>query len=192
MSFSIQLEPCPTQCGWFAYRIPVSEFPLPPESRLRLREFYRVLDLRLAPRLPHRTAFLQYNQLTYGRSGYTLAESGKDWMPDVGLGYEPHKPPPTLWTARVLSTVYPIPNLDVPQKTAYSAAPTLCAFRGQRPRIAPRPTHVPRTPDTGHLHRALCGCTRTLNKCRASHPVPAVTLDATPDVRYTWAQAVQI
>ncbi len=68
------------------------------EVCLLLRRFYLALAPLLKTRHPALSAFLQYNQLNRGRAGFLLAERGKDWMPALGLGYEPHKPPPTLWT----------------------------------------------------------------------------------------------
>jgi hypothetical protein len=94
----LALEPCPTESGWSIYRIPIAEFPASSESGQVLRRFYLALDSQLEPRYPHQSAFMQYNQLNLGGAGFRLAEHGKDWMLSWGLGYEPHKPPPTLWT----------------------------------------------------------------------------------------------
>lgn len=94
----LSLEPCPTECGWSIFRIPVAEFPASSEVRQVLRRFYLALESQFETRYPHLSAFLQYNQLNLGGAGILLAERGKDWMVSWGLGYEPHKPPPTLWT----------------------------------------------------------------------------------------------
>src|SRR5438876_8224115 len=94
----IVLEPCPSESGWSIYRIPVAEFPANPESCQVLRQFYIALNSKLKPHYPQLSAFMQYNQLNMGGAGILLAEHGKDWMLSWGLGYEPHKSPPTLWT----------------------------------------------------------------------------------------------
>lgn len=97
MSATLLLEPIVNPSGWSVYRIGVAEFPAAEDVRMQLRSLYRALIKRETA--PERASvLLQYNQLVYGRAGYTLAENGKEWMPEVGLGYEPHKVPPTLWT----------------------------------------------------------------------------------------------
>lgn len=95
---SVILEPCPGRSEWSIFRIPCADFPASAELVPALRRFYGVLDNQLKARYPYTSAFLQYNQLHLGGAGALLAERGKDWMPSWGLGYEPHKPPPTLWT----------------------------------------------------------------------------------------------
>lgn len=94
----LTLEHLPSQSEWSIFRIPCVDFPGSAESVHILRRFYLTLDNHVRTKHPHVSAFLQYNQLHLGGAGTLLAERGKDWMPSWGLGYEPHKPPPTLWT----------------------------------------------------------------------------------------------
>lgn len=96
--WSLTIEPCPNETGWSAYKIPLGGFAAKEELRPLLAEFYAALDERVKVRHPQLSVYLQYNQLNIENAGLILAERGRDWMPDVGIGYEPHKPPPTLWT----------------------------------------------------------------------------------------------
>ncbi len=98
MSLSLTIEPCVNDTGWSVYKIPLGSFAVKRELRPVLAAFYSALDARVKTRHTQLSAFLQYNQLNIENAGMLLAERGRDWMPDVGIGYEPHKPPPTLWT----------------------------------------------------------------------------------------------
>jgi len=40
---------------------------------------------------------VQYNQLNLADAGLILANRGRDWMPQLGLGVWPDEPPPRLW-----------------------------------------------------------------------------------------------
>ena len=96
--WSLTIEPVVSETGWSVYRIPLGGFAVKMELRPMLRQFYAALDQQVRKHHPQMSAFLQYNQLNIENAGFLLAERGRDWMPEVGIGYEPHKPPPTLWT----------------------------------------------------------------------------------------------
>lgn len=95
---SLLIEPCATETGWHVYRIALGSFAAKKELRPLLADFYLALDDQVKPQHPQLSVYLQYNQLNIENAGFILAEHGREWMPEVGIGYEPHKPPPTLWT----------------------------------------------------------------------------------------------
>ncbi len=94
----LTIESCASDSGWSVFQISLGRFAVRQELRPVLGEFYAALDEQVTPDHPQLAVFLQFNQMRNENAGLRLSEHAREWMPEMGLGYEPHRPPPTLWS----------------------------------------------------------------------------------------------
>src|SRR5947209_14130007 len=80
-----------------AYLIPVSAFPLPEEEAVALKSLLDHVTARvMADSSCSVEVFAQMTQ--FHDSKNILRKYRDEWIPQLGLGVWPHRPPPTMWT----------------------------------------------------------------------------------------------
>lgn len=84
--------------GWESWLVSFDCIPIPPTIREPARQMVDGLISHLETSA-HLSAeyFLQFNQLHHENASSRLSESGREWMPQLGLGVWPDREPPTLW-----------------------------------------------------------------------------------------------
>lgn len=85
---------------WEGLLLPVSGFPVPESELLPAQWFFRRLtrvirkEMALSPEV-----FIQMAHLVYeGGGSIRFSDHGREWLPKLGLGVWPDRPPPTIWS----------------------------------------------------------------------------------------------
>jgi hypothetical protein len=93
--------------GLDCYRIP-SPSGLRPDSYDRARRFLESLVSYLTTRLGcDHESFVQMGQATDRPTAHLFADHARQWIPEMGLGVWPHRPPPRQWMAEDLEDMDP-------------------------------------------------------------------------------------
>ncbi|HUA21503.1 MAG TPA: hypothetical protein VMB25_22310 [Bryobacteraceae bacterium] len=102
----IPLQVIAAPAPYQAYVLPVRHFPIAPKDLAPLKWFWEqlVTNLVATQRLSSQV-FLQLTQ--YQGGSQRFAKFGPSWMPALGLGVWPDRPPPTPWTREEFRRVIP-------------------------------------------------------------------------------------
>jgi hypothetical protein len=96
------LKVIPRQPPWEALILPAS-FPMADPETASARRFLSRLTAALAQEWKLKwEVFLQFTELHQRDGTQRLTDHGKEWIPGVGLGVWPDRPPPTIWTREVM------------------------------------------------------------------------------------------
>jgi hypothetical protein len=90
--------------GWDAWLAPVSGFNTPEQESARVHSVVAAIRDSLIDswRLNHE-AFIQLEQFEDKQARAIFAAKAREWLPEIGLGVWPDRPPPAAWTKEELS-----------------------------------------------------------------------------------------
>jgi hypothetical protein len=104
--FAVRVLQAPTP--WSAFVIELSGFPLPEPERALLEPLLGRMVESAAKRWRLQSeVFLELEQMKGLECRYTVADNGKAWLPEVGLGVWPDRDPPAPWTREEIENLRP-------------------------------------------------------------------------------------
>ena len=108
MKPAIQLIAQPAPEPFSCFLLPVKQFPIPSELRIRVFEFVErfVAAVQKAGSL-QLEFFLQFTQLHHEDGPVMLSRRGTEWLPQLGLGVWPDRDPPKMWTVEDFRNLAP-------------------------------------------------------------------------------------
>jgi hypothetical protein len=107
-STPIRLQALGQQHQFFAYLLPAGNYPVPAAERESYLEILARMETALY-RFPSgsQETLLQMWKLHHEGASKQLSKNGKSWVPVVGVGVWPNKPPPAVWTREEFEAFVP-------------------------------------------------------------------------------------
>ena len=104
----ISLKSIPCVAPYECYLLPVSEFPIP-DAELSFADAFlrRFCTLASGQWNLSEEVFLQLEQMESDESRYVIADHGKAWLPETGLGVWVDREPPRKWSWEELTSLLP-------------------------------------------------------------------------------------
>ena len=103
---AVRLKVLPRQPPWEAFLLPVTAFPtLEPELGPLRTALSRLTAALLQAWKLKAEVFFQFTELHQADAAQRLADHGREWIPAVGLGVWPDRPPPAIWTREVMENL---------------------------------------------------------------------------------------
>ncbi len=104
----VQIQALGRQHEFFAYLWACGNYPLAGEERDSYLETLAKLEKALDAAFGEsQETLLQMWKLHHDGASKQLSKNGPAWMPVVGVGVWPHKPPPAVWTREEFETFVP-------------------------------------------------------------------------------------
>jgi hypothetical protein len=105
---TIALTTVATAQPFEAYLLPVQSFPIPSNDLAAVDSFFRDFCAEAMKTLGLSTeVFFQLEQLVDKKSRTLMAEHGKAWLPETGLGVWVDRDPPQKWTMEEITNFVP-------------------------------------------------------------------------------------